>query len=300
MRIVTSTLLAGLCVCGLTPARAADLDFATLRGTSYDAPAPAGNWDGFYFGGHGGWTSTSFGFGSVFQAPVANYLRQTKFESDLNASTLLHPGSMRRDSTTFGAYVGINFQLDEFVAGAELDYTHLSARGWTSDEIGRAIVGSDGWWRAVYLTGNASTRIDDYATLRARFGYDAGNFMPFVTGGFAIGRAQISETIGVQPIEYDQATYKSNQSAARPAYVNYSGYSNFDQTNPGASTPSAPHLLVRSREKIVGGIAAGAGMEFAMTANILLRAEYQFVQFNDFDGHKANINTVRGGAALKF
>jgi outer membrane immunogenic protein len=31
-----------------------------------------------------------------------------------------------------------------------------------------------------------------------------------------------------------------------------------------------------------------------------VRGEYQYVQFQDFNGHKAELNTVRGGAAVKF
>ncbi|ACL59419.1 outer membrane protein [Methylobacterium nodulans] len=284
---------------GVTPARAADLDFGTLRGGSYDTPAPVGNWDGFYVGGHGGWTSTSFGFGNVFQAPVANYFRLTTYEANLSASTLLRAQDARRDGTSFGAYAGVNFQFDEFVAGAELDYTHLGVTGSTTDAIARQKV-TDGYWQALSLVGEAKTRLDDYATIRARFGYDAGNFMPYVTGGFAIGRAQITDTVTIQARGYDQATYNSNQATGATAYVNRDGYRSFDPTNVSRSVVADPDVVQRTREKIVGGIAAGAGMEFALTANILLRAEYQFVQFNDFDGHKANINTVRGGASVKF
>jgi outer membrane immunogenic protein len=51
---------------------------------------------------------------------------------------------------------------------------------------------------------------------------------------------------------------------------------------------------------VIGGVALGAGLEFALTSNIMLRGEYQYVLFNDFKGHSAEINTVRGGAAVKF
>ncbi len=50
----------------------------------------------------------------------------------------------------------------------------------------------------------------------------------------------------------------------------------------------------------MAGVALGAGLEFALTSNIVLRGEYQYILFNDFDGHKVNVNTVRGGAAVKF
>ncbi|MFE1598467.1 outer membrane protein [Methylobacterium sp. ID0610] len=299
MRIVTSGLLAALCLGGLDPALAADLDFGTLRGSSFDAPAPVGNWDGVYVGGHGGWSSASFGFGNVFQTPVANYFRRSTYESNFGASSLLYPQSARRDGTSFGAYLGINFQFDEIVAGAELDYTHLGVQGTTIDAIGRQNL-TNGYWQALDLIGEAKTKIEDYATLRARFGYDVGNVMPYVTAGLAIGRARITDTVAVEANGYDQATYNSNKASGANAPVMHDGYASFNQADVTQSVPAGPTVITKSREKIVGGIAAGAGLEFALTSSILLRAEYQYVQFNDFDGHKANINTVRGGAALKF
>jgi outer membrane immunogenic protein len=303
MRIVTFGILAGLSLCGLSGAHAADLDFAALRGSTIDAPAPAGNWEGVYFGAHGGWSSTNFGFRNVFQPIISDYFRGYRYEQDLGASTFLQPTDVRRDGTSFGAYAGINFQFDEFVAGVEADYTHLGSTGrWTGDRGTIYTIASDGYFRALALDGQTSTRIDDYATVRARFGYDVGNFLPFVTGGLAIGSAQVTDKVSGYAYEYDQNQYKANLASSDPnkPTVNHGGYASFDNDNPNGSTPALRVLPGHSKEKVVGGIAAGAGLDFALTANILLRAEYQYVMFNDFDGHKSNINTVRGGAAVKF
>ncbi|GJD49498.1 hypothetical protein OPKNFCMD_2229 [Methylobacterium crusticola] len=305
MRIAIYGLLGCLGLLEATAASAADFDFGSLRGGSYEpvaAPSLA-TWEGIYVGGHGGWSSTNFGFGSVFQPLVADHLRGRALESILGASSLLSAVDSRRDGATFGAFAGINYQFDEVVAGVEFDYTHAGITGRSADRTGRYIVGSDGYLYGANLSGEAATRLDDYATIRARFGYTVGGFLPYVTGGFAVGRAQISETVAVRAYEYDQATYRSNQALADPSqrvYVNNSGYANFIQGNPGGSTLAAPDILHRSKEKIVGGIAAGAGLEYAITPGLILRAEYQYVLFNDFDGHKLNVNTVRGGAAVKF
>ncbi len=35
--------------------------------------------------------------------------------------------------------------------------------------------------------------------------------MPYVTGGLAIGRAQVTDRVSIQNYEFDQATYRSNQ-----------------------------------------------------------------------------------------
>ncbi len=286
-------------------AQAADLDFGALRGGAFEpAAAPSPDiWDGIYLGGHGGWSSASFGFGDVFRSPVAQALRATAIESTLGASGLLHAQDMRRDGTSFGAFAGVNYQFDETVIGVELDYTHSGLKGRSADAIGREIVDRVGYLRGADLSGDATTQIKDYATIRARVGYTVAGFMPFVTGGFAIGRAQIAETVAVRGYEYDQAAYRSNQALTDPSkrvYVGNSGYRTFLQDDPGNSVLAPPDVFTPSKEKIVGGIAAGAGLEYAITPNLLLRAEYQYVLFNDFDGHKLNLNTVRGGAAVKF
>jgi opacity protein-like surface antigen len=306
MRFAIFGVLVGLGVLAPMTVQAGDLDFGVLRGGSYEpavAPSPA-NWDGIYVGGHGGWSSGSFGFGAVYQPVVANVLRATKIEQELGASTLLHADGVRRDGASFGAFAGVNYQFDDTVVGVELDYTHFGVTGRApQDFIARSTIGSDGFYRAVYLSGDAATRVNDYATVRARVGYTIGDFMPFVTGGFAIGRAQVTDQTSVQAVTFDQATYRANQALtdkSKAVNVFNSGYSYFNQDNPGGSIIASPIVVPRSKEKIVGGIAAGAGIEYAITPSLILRAEYQYVLFNDFDGHKMNLNTVRGGAAVKF
>lgn len=306
MRFATLGIVIGLGLGAPVAAQAADLDFGALRGGDYEpAPAPSfTTWEGIYVGGHAGWTSANFGFGTVYQPVVANALRSTAIESEMQASTLLHAGSTRRDGLSFGAYAGVNYQFDDTVIGVELDYTHFGVTGRAPhDSIGRSTVSSNGYYRAINLDGDASTRVNDYATIRARFGYTLDNVMPYVTGGFAIGRAQITDTVAIQHHEFDQATYRANQALAdksQAVNVYNAGYSFFNQNNPSSSILAPPVVVTRSKEKIVGGIAAGAGIEYAITPNLLLRAEYQYVLFNDFDGHKMNLNTVRGGAAVKF
>jgi opacity protein-like surface antigen len=312
MRTVTFALLTGFTLGIVAPVQAADLDYGVLRGPDYEPEAPLIDWNGVYVGGHGGYTSAALNFNNVFQPVVANALRQTYFESTMNASGLLTTNSTRVDGTSFGGYVGWNYQFDETVIGIEADYTRFGKTGSSANDIARFTIGTDGWLHAVSLDGTASTRIEDYGTIRARGGYAIGNFLPFVTGGLAIGRAQVADQVAIQTYEYDQAPYRANAALTDPSKavaVGHSGYANFNPTAPDpGSTPStgtrstlaAPVTYGSSKTKVVGGITLGAGLEFALTQNIILRGEYQYVLFNDFDGHKVNLNTVRGGAALKF
>lgn len=302
MRTLTLALVAGLSLTGFSTAQAADLDYGVLRGPDYEPELRAIDWNGVYVGGFAGYSSASLSFKNVFQPLVAKELKDTTAEAEFNASTLLAPVSTRVDGASYGAFVGYNYQFDDTVIGIEADYTRFDVMGSTSDAIARYKTTTGGYLETVALTGTSSTTVQDYGTIRARAGYAFGSLLPFITGGLAIGRAVVTDQVGVQNYGYDQTTYQSNLqlTTGSPAYVNRYGYAAFDQRNPGAGTPAAPTVIRQSKIKTVGGVTLGAGVEFALTQNIILRGEYQYVLFNDFDGHKVNMNTVRAGAALKF
>jgi opacity protein-like surface antigen len=48
------------------------------------------------------------------------------------------------------------------------------------------------------------------------------------------------------------------------------------------------------------GFTVGAGLDFAVTQNIFLRAEYEYVQFTPVAGVEININSGRAGLGVKF
>ncbi|SFL12410.1 outer membrane protein [Methylorubrum salsuginis] len=299
MRIATLGLLAVLA--SASAAAAADLDYGYLRGAEDDyAPAPVIDWSGFYVGGHGGYSSAGLGFGNSFQPIVANALRHTAAENEMQASSFLATQSKHVNATTFGALVGYNVQFDDVVFGIEADYTYFGKSASSFDSIGRISNTSDGYLTGVALAGEARTEIKDYGSIRGRLGYAFGPLLPYVTGGVAVGRATVSDTVSIQNYGYDRATYISNLGSANPAVVNHFGYASFDEKNPGTGVVAPGTVYGSTKRVTVGGVALGAGLEFALTSNILLRGEYQYVLFNDFKGHSAEINTVRGGAAVKF
>lgn len=113
------------------------------------------------------------------------------------------------------------------------------------------------------FTATNRTSFENYGTIRARAGYAFGNFLPYVTAGVAIGQSTMA------------------QNAYLPPY------------------PSAPVAQTMTSKTVIG-VAAGAGIEYAITPNILLRAEYQYLNFPDLNGRHSQLNTVRGGAAVKF
>ncbi|KQT50145.1 porin [Methylobacterium sp. Leaf456] len=313
MRIATLGLLAVLA--SATTVTAADLDYGYLRGADDGyAPAPVIDWSGFYVGGHGGYSSAGLGFKSAFRPIVENALRYSTVEpprsndpndtadaNKLRASDLLSSRSVHENGPSYGAFVGYNVQFDDIVFGFEADYTYFGKKGSSHDKIARFWQTSDNYLNTVALEGVASTELQEYGTIRGRLGYAVGSFLPFVTGGLAVGRATVTDTVAIQHYGYDRATYLSNIGSTNPpAFVNHYGYAYFDQANPGTGVPYRADIYGGSKKVTIGGVALGAGLEFAVTSNILLRGEYQYVLFNDFKGHSAEVNTVRGGASVKF
>ncbi|GJE17409.1 outer membrane protein [Methylobacterium marchantiae] len=299
MRTATLALLTSVTLVWFSTAQAADLDYGVLRGPDYEPASAEIDWNGFYFGAHAGYSSASLGFKNAYKDMLLDEIHDTTGETIFNASTLLRQGSRRIDSTTFGGFAGYNYQFDEIVIGIEVDYTSFNGSGTVSGVTGRSKILESGLFEAVEVGAKSSTKINDYGTIRARAGYVIGNFLPFITGGLAIGRAKVEDKVNYKDYGFDQAAYLANQTSGKNSDIYNFGYQFFNQNNPNSSIPGDTPLT-RTKTKVVGGVTLGGGLEFALTQNILLRGEYQYVLFNDFDGHTVNINTVRGGAAVKF
>ncbi|MFD0936727.1 outer membrane protein [Methylobacterium trifolii] len=308
MRSLSLAVLAATTLAALSSAKAADLDSDFLRGPDYD-PAPAYaaiDWSGVYVGGHAGYTSAALAQRNVLRSRLQDYFRYRDVESQFTASNLIALPGSRATGASFGGFAGFNVQYDDVVLGIEADYTRFGRSAISSASIGRIYSLSNGISETVDIAGQSRTEIEDYGTIRARAGYAMGSFLPFITGGLAIGRVTANDTAAVQNYGYNQQTYAANQAlpASQRLEVYNHGYYSF---NPNAPTgfgtiPYAPEQLPGTsiRTKTVGGAALGAGLEYAITSNILLRGEYQYVLFQSFNGHRAELNTIRGGAALKF
>ena len=48
------------------------------------------------------------------------------------------------------------------------------------------------------------------------------------------------------------------------------------------------------------GFTFGGGLDVALTRNVFLRAEYEYVQFAPIANLVVDVNTVRGGLGIKF
>jgi len=305
MRAVTIALLA-TCVC--RAAFAADFDAGPLRGTEYAAPAlpPVVIWEGAYFGAFAGISQSDFQFTGAVSGIIATIMRNTTVEDEYQISRWLTPVGKDGRGKSFGLMVGYNYQIDEIVLGFELDYTRARLRGEGTDAIGRTVTTSDGYINDVILLGTAAAELEDFATLRARAGYTAGAFMPFMTGGIALGRVETSNSATVRVAGYDSAAYaawlssQSGSSPLPPGSVSTYGYAFFDPADLNGRIVGPGVTGTGSKSSVAVGLAAGVGIDISITPNVFLRGEYQYIWFDDFNGFKFNVNTLRAGGGLRF
>ena len=126
-------------------------DIARRQAMPVKAPAYFApyNWTGFYVGinGGGGWGN-----------------------SDWSAAT----GSSGRDTSggLVGGTIGYNYQVGPAVFGIEGDIDWTNIRGSSS---------------AVPCTTSCETKTSWLGTVRGRLGYSFDRFMPYITGGLAVG-----------------------------------------------------------------------------------------------------------------
>lgn len=275
MRVILSAI-AGI---GLTGAAFA-ADMGPLRGTFDQGRTiePLTYWGGFYAGGHAGSAMTNFEFGTATQEMIANLLRNTAIENELNVSSWPRLTADDSHAIVFGVFGGYNYQMDEIVAGFEVDYTRANKemKGTGADSIGRQAGTSNGFNNNIFVSGRSSATLSQYGTLRARIGYSSGMFLPFVTAGIALGQGSVNTSVEVQA--------SGSNGGAPPLTYNYDS---------GVVTQE-------KRDAWAFGYAAGLGVDIAVSSNIFLRAEYQYINFPEMAGTKTHINTVRGAAGIRF
>jgi outer membrane immunogenic protein len=146
-----------------TPTFAADL---ALKAPP--APVPVyGNWSGPYVGLQAGW---------VWGRPSYTY----NFGGPAPTSVGVDVGGV-----VAGASAGYNWQNGQIVYGAEGDISY-------ADVDGNIATSST---PPCYVEG-CTGKLSWFGTGRARLGYVAGGFLPYITGGFAVGEIKSSADLG--------------------------------------------------------------------------------------------------------
>lgn len=276
-------------------AQAADMpDF--LRGSVDGDPTPTRNWDGWYAGGQVGYSAADMDFRKSLQGLTNFIFRDTVLEdptSQLSALSKANP-----HTTQFGGFVGRNYQWDDLVFGVEANYSYLNGlAGSSTSSIGPLLfVNPKGETPppnttdtyAVTLSGTAAVHVKDVITLRGRTGWATGNFLPYVFGGVAVGRMDVSRSVtSFVTKEQDVTT----------------------TTNGTTTTIFGPPLIIpsltttNSQERpnnFVVGWTGGLGMEYMLWNNVFMRGEWEYIKFLSVENTSVTMNTVRAGIGYKF
>jgi opacity protein-like surface antigen len=284
LRLMAAGLGLGVASLGMAGAKAAD--FPVLRGSQYEpAPTPMGStttsngidWNGVTIGLHAGLSRTYFDFDNSLQTLAAQPLRQTLLLSEQNPPNWIQVRSGEDRGASFGGAIGYNYMIDDILLGFEADYTRINQGHASGDFIARQVSTSDGTVHNVSLTSNQTVRLDDFATARVRLGVAYGRFMPFITFGGAVGRFDIQKSVRID--------YAFQPGGAGP-FLNALGF---------------PTTATENRKSQYGyGLAAGLGMDVALTDFAFVRGEYQFARFNDVKGSTIDVNTIRAVGGVKF
>lgn len=134
-----------------TTAFAADLPRKSAPVAPVMARVPTFTWTGFYVGVNAG-----YGFGQYTGRSAPNFKDPSGFVG--------------------GGQIGYNYQIGQFVVGAETDlqYADLRARNSAAGVAG------------------SKARIPYFGTVRARAGVAIDRFMPYVTAGYAYGGSDVT------------------------------------------------------------------------------------------------------------
>jgi outer membrane immunogenic protein len=256
-------------------ARAADWP---LRGSL--EPTNYARWDGWHAGLQAGYANMNTDPGNSTSQPISFILRNTLLQSEFAPSewTTLGPGTT--NSAVYGGFIGYNMQWDNLVLGFDFGYKHPQhLDAGATDSITRRVVTTDNIQHDVTIDAQTTLKLVDYATLRGRGGYAIGQFLPYMVVGAALGRFNYSTTVTV-------TDFMTQLPAPGVVLGN------------ALLTPST--ITAGKDNSFVGGVVAGAGVDWAVTPGLFLRAEWEFIAFASVNGARNNINTASVGLGLRF
>jgi len=277
-------VICALVVLVLPPSASAD-EFNMLSGSQSVGPANIMDWRGFYVGGQVSYSDAGADFSNTTQASIAYALRETTLENEFAPSNWPVLGSANHGAAGFGGLVGYNTQFEKLVLGVEANYDQasLSLVAPNTPITRLTPADSQGDSYLINITGSGSVTDLDFGTLRARAGWALGNFLPYGFAGFALGHANINIA----------ATVQGEQNPP-------SGGGTCSSSNTPPCTPFAFTTTAGKNSELMYGFTVGGGLDVALTQNIFLRGEYEYVQFAPVSGILVSIASAHVGAALKF
>ena len=205
-------------------------------------------------------------------------------------SNFPHLSVLNINGPSFGGFAGYNYQIDDIVAGIEVNFNRSTFNATLNDPETHSyfVTTNSTLYSAKFnVTTTAAASLSDYGTVRARFGWALGNFLPYAFVGASLAQIDSSRSVNVnycgQPSPYTCAN-PPPPSVPPPAAAIGGNWTLADATS----------------GKWTLGFAAGLGMDYALTHNIFLRGEFEYLQLGSPDSIKLNTASARIGAGLKF
>jgi opacity protein-like surface antigen len=258
-----------------------------LRGSIPASSTPTRNWDGWYAGGQVGYSWANTDYGRTVVSMTNDLFRSTTLQDPVSQLTLL--GRVNGQSPGFGAFVGRNYQFDDIVLGVEANYNYLSSLATsTAASLGPIQVAEPGLVLpagasaadGVTLKGSASLQVKDEITFRGRAGWATGDFLPYIFGGLAVGRMDVTRTV----------------SGSVTRTINFADGSSTSFLLPQFSLTSTEG---RSNNFVVGWT-GGLGMEYMLWGNVFMRGEWEYIKFMSVKNTVVTQNSVHAGIGYKF
>src|ERR1051325_10828467 len=172
------------------------------------------------------------------------------FPEDAAAVTAASSPLLKPNGYVAGGHAGFNYQTGSFVWGLEGDFSYFRVRTSTAGTFPFPSTLAGGILGPPTLTFNAATEIstDWLLTVRPRLGFAAGNALFYATGGLAVTNEKVNQVSGV----LNGATFTSSISETRL------------------------------------GRTVGGGIEYMLSPNWTIRAEYLHLDFGTASGPGVN------------
>jgi outer membrane immunogenic protein len=243
MKSLALTITISLAVCAVVYAGPEPLPSGKEMKAVAPAPPACPNWTGFYTGAFGGYkfaaTDLDLDLGGSWNA--------TAFDrADRDAILSEVPNDLDASGAELGGLIGYNYQWNKWVFGLEASGGYL----WLRDSDNTGTFTTPTTTTDEY---NVATSLKTHylVTVGPRIGYAFCRWLPYVTGGLAIG-----------DVDFDQEITQ------------------FDQFRGGVFFREGGHTSDTRLGWMVGG-----GLEYALSDHWHLRGQYQYIDLGciDFD-----------------
>ena len=201
-------------------------------------PPPCPSWTGFYIGAFGGYKFSNTGIdpnlGGFWNGPTPT----DPFDKEVIEP--ITPNDLDTSGAELGGLIGYNYQWNNWVFGVEAAGGYLWLRD--SDNTGVFTV------PATDNTYSVATSLKTHylATFGGRIGYAFCRWLPYVTGGLAVGDIDFEQTIIQHNLLFNEVGHTDDAEL---------------------------------------GWMVGGGLEYALTNHWRIRAQYQYVDLGSGDFH---------------